>query len=338
VLRNTHYVALEFGIYSYKPYPVTQVYQRRFGDCKDKASLMISLLREANIDAEIALVRTRRLGDIDPGATSIALFDHAIVYVPKWDLWLDGTAEYAGSHELPIDDQGAMALVVSLDGNATLRRIPVSRSEDNVTKRTVRAVVSSDGTIQFTGAAYTRGEEAPGLRREYEIPERQRDSFRNSLAAVFPTVRLEDVRVDGANDLEHDINVEFRGTLDSYTGHSIVPLATSWMPRSYVQTLAPQGSRSEDLLLRAPWTTEEELRFQLPAHASVVSVPRDFVLQSQFGSARVHYNQKGRELIVTTSVQFSKTRITPAEYSAFRDFCVQIERAFREEVKVDLRG
>ena len=61
VLRSTHYVALEFGVYSYKPYPVTQIYARRFGDCKDKASLMIALLRAAGIEAEIALVRTRSL-------------------------------------------------------------------------------------------------------------------------------------------------------------------------------------------------------------------------------------------------------------------------------------
>ena len=63
-MRSTHYVALEFGIYSYKPYPVTQIYARRFGDCKDKASLMIALLRAAGIEAEIALVRTRSLGDV----------------------------------------------------------------------------------------------------------------------------------------------------------------------------------------------------------------------------------------------------------------------------------
>ena len=67
VLRSTHYVALEFGIYSYKPYPVTQIYARRFGDCKDKASLMIALLRAAGIEAEIALVRTRSLGDVRQG-------------------------------------------------------------------------------------------------------------------------------------------------------------------------------------------------------------------------------------------------------------------------------
>lgn len=338
VLRSTHYVALEFGIYSYKPYPVSQVYERRFGDCKDKASLMIALLREAGIEADIALVRTRRLGDIDRNATSIALFDHAIVYVPKWDLWLDGTAEYAGSHELPMDDQGALALVVSLDGNASLRRIPVTRPDDNFTRRTVRAQISPDGAIDFDGVAFTRGEEAPGLRREYEIPERRRESVRTSLAAVFPTVRVDDVSVDGATDLERDINVQFRGTLDTFTGHSVVPLATSWMPRSYVQSLAPQATRTEDLLLPAPWTTEEELRFHMPANARLTSVPRDFVLQNDFGSIQVRYQRNGRDLTIKTSVQFRKIRITPAEYPAFREFCAEAERAFREELKVDLRG
>ena len=72
VLRSTHYVALEFGIYSYKPYPVSQIYARRFGDCKDKASLMIALLRAAGIEAEIALVRTRSLGDVTAAPASIA--------------------------------------------------------------------------------------------------------------------------------------------------------------------------------------------------------------------------------------------------------------------------
>jgi transglutaminase-like putative cysteine protease len=56
VLNNTRYVALEFGVYGFKPYPVSQTFSRIFGDCKDKASLMIALLRAAGIAAEIALV------------------------------------------------------------------------------------------------------------------------------------------------------------------------------------------------------------------------------------------------------------------------------------------
>jgi hypothetical protein len=110
------------------------------------------------------------------------------------------------------------------------------------------------------------------------------------------------------------------------------------MKRFYVQTLAPLSTRSEDLVLPAPWITQEELRFQLPAGASIASLPNDTALATPFGSARVRYEKKGRELVISTSVQFSKLRITPAEYSAFREFCRDLERAFRQEAKVKLRG
>jgi hypothetical protein len=317
---------------------VAQTYARRFGDCKDKASLMIALLRQAGINADIALVRTRRLGEIDPQATSIALFNHAIAYVPKYDLWLDGTAEYAGLHELPLDDQGAAALVVALDGSASLRRIPVTQPSDNYTRRTVRAQLMPDGRIQFEGVAYTRGQHAPGLRREYESPERQRDAVRNSLAEVFPSVHVDDVRVEGANDLERAVTVEFRGELDTFAGQATVPLGSSWMPRSYVQTLASLASRRQDLLLPAPWTTEEELHFQLPAGAAIKAMPADTVLETPFGSLGVRYQRNAREIVVRTSVQFRQLRITPADYAGFRDFCRDVERAFHSEIKLGLRG
>ena len=338
VLRNTHYVALEFGIYGYKPYPVSQVYARRYGDCKDKASLMIALLRAAGTEAEIALVRTRRLGEIGERATSIAIFNHAIVYVPKYKLWLDGTAEYAGSRELPLDDQGAMALTVAQDGSAQLRRIPVTLPMENYTHRSVQAQIEPDGKIQFSGSAYTRGEDAPGLRRDFEIAERQRDCFRNRLAEVLPSVRVEQVQVYGAHDLEDDVTVRFRGELDAFAGRATLSLGASWMKRSYVQTLAALASRTQDVLLPAPWTTEEELHFALPAGARLQSVPQDKTLDTPYGTAVLRYQRRGNELVVTTSVQFRKLRITPAEYAGFREFCAQVEAAFRAEIKVELKG
>ena len=336
VLRNTHYVALEFGIFSYKPYPVSQVYARRFGDCKDKASLMVALMRAAGIEADLALVRTRKLGEVAADATSISIFNHAVAYVPKYGLWLDGTAEYAGSHELPIDDQGAMALTVGSDGQSQMRRIPTTLPLENYTHRQVRAELQADGQIQFSGSTYTRGEDAPGLRREFEVAERQRDSFRNRLAEVLPAVRVDSVKVDGAQDLERDVVVSFRGQLDSYAGGRVVSLTPSWMKRAYVQTLAPLASRTEDLLLPAPWTTEEELHFVLPSGARVLSLPQDTNLNTPFGAAVLRYERAGNEVVVKTSVQFRKLRIAPAEYAAFRDFCAQVESAFKGEVRVGL--
>lgn len=336
VLRQTHYVALEFGVYGYKPYPAAQTFARRFGDCKDKAGLMITLLRAAGVEAEFALVRTSRLGRVSEQAASISVFDHAIVYLPKYDLWLDGTAEYSGARELPLEDQGAMALTVALDGRAALRHIPATAPDDNYTRRTVRAELRSDGRLEFSGTSYTRGEDAPGLRREYEVAERQRDSFRARLAEVLPAVQVEAVDVEGAHSLEDDVTVRFRGTLDGFVGRKSVALASTWMPRAYVQTLAPLAQRSLPLVLPAPWTTEEELRVALPRGARLAPLPAPRSIATDFGSAQLTYELRGRELRIHTQVRFRETRIAPAEYAAFRRFCTEVERAFREEVKVVL--
>ena len=336
VLRNTRYQAMEFGVYRYKPYPVSQVYERRFGDCKDKASLMIALLRADGIEAELALIRTRKLGDVSQGATSLSMFDHAVAYIPKYDLWLDGTAQYAGFHELPLDDQGAMALTVSLSGKATLRRIPVTSPMDNYTRRVVRAAVQDDGRIVFSGTAQTRGEDAPGLRKEYVVPERQRDTLRANLAQVYPTVQIDTIHVKGADDLKHDVDVNFSGSLDQFAGNKTLALVPSWLPHRYVNSLAPLESRTEELQLPAPWTTQEELHFTLPADASFDKVPADWSAETPFGSASIHYTMKGDQLVVATSVQFRKLRIAPIEYAAFRQFCIDVEKAFHEEITVKL--
>lgn len=335
VLRSTHYVAMEFGIYSYKPYPVSQTYARRFGDCKDKASLMIALLRAAGIDAEIALLRTRSLGEVAPVPASVAIFDHAIVYIPKYKIWLDGTAEYSGN-ELPQDDQGAMALTVSLNGTARLRQTPVTSAAENYTKRTIHAELTRQGVIRFNGSTLTRGKDAPQMRRDLAVQEQQLGLFREGLAEVFPTVELDSVAVHGVDKVGVQVSVDFEGALKASQHQSVVTLNSSWIPRSYVSTLAPTSTRTQDLLLNLPSTTEEEIHIGLPSGSVVRQLPTDQEIQTAFGSARLHYAKSAHEIVIQSHLEFDQGRISVQEYPAFRQFCSVLERSFGNEIIVGL--
>lgn len=335
VLRSTHYVAMEFGIYSYKPYAVSQTYARRFGDCKDKASLMIALLEAAGIEAEIALVRTRSLGEVAPVPASVAIFDHAIVYIPKYKLWLDGTAEYSGT-ELPQEDQGAMAFTVSLNGAARLRQVPVTDAAENYTKRTIHAELTRQGLIHFNGSTLTRGKDAPQMRRDMAVPEQQLGLFREGLAEVFPTVELDSVAVHGADELSTQVSVDFAGAMKAFQHQSVVTLNSSWIPRSYLSTLAPTSTRSQDLLLNLPSTTEEEIHIDLPSGAVVRQLPGDQEIKTAFGSARLHYTRSAHEIVIQSHLEFDKGRISVQEYPAFRQFCSAVERSFGDEIIVGL--
>ena len=124
VKRRTHYTGFEFGVHSYQPYPVSLVERRGFGDCKDKAAMLVALLRAVGVPADFAMVRTRAAGAVDEDAYSVQLFDHAMVYVPELNLFVDGTASSMEIGNLPTKDMGAMAMTVDAMGNATRRTVP----------------------------------------------------------------------------------------------------------------------------------------------------------------------------------------------------------------------
>jgi len=334
VLRNTRYVALEFGVYGFKPYPVTQTYARKFGDCKDKASLMVALLRAAGIDADLALVRTQALGEILPNPASASIFDHAIVYVPGFDLWLDGTAEFSRLRELPVEDEGVLALTIDADGHAALRRTPRSSAGDNYSRRTIHASVSDQGVITFTGATYVRGEDAPELRRKLDPQSAKVDYVRDRLAQVLPAVEVQ--KVDLPENLPDAVSLTFAGDLPAFRGNRMVSLPSSWMARNYLATLTSGNVRTQDLLLDAPWITEEEVGVEIPRGSRVLSLPQDREFDTIFGEAQIKYCLKGNQLNVFSRVEFKQTRIRSSEYPAFRDFTASLEEAFRRDIQLEL--
>jgi hypothetical protein len=130
VKRRTRYTGFEFGVHSYQPYPVSLVERRGFGDCKDKAAMLVALLRAVGVQAEFAMVRTRSAGAVDQDAYSVQLFDHAMVYVPELNLFVDGTANSMEIGNLPAKDLGAMAMTVDARGNATRRTVPFTSPAD----------------------------------------------------------------------------------------------------------------------------------------------------------------------------------------------------------------
>ena len=76
------YTGIEFGRGAIVPRSSRDTLARRYGDCKDQATLLVSMLRAAGIKAHVALLRTGRYDDIAPNLPGLGDFDHAIVFVP----------------------------------------------------------------------------------------------------------------------------------------------------------------------------------------------------------------------------------------------------------------
>ncbi len=129
--REVRYTGVEFGDAAIVPHSPAETLKRKYGDCKDKATLAVTLLRSAGIPAYVALLNIGERQDVDADLPGMGLFDHAIVFAPgKPELWMDPTDEFARLGQLPRSDYGRYALITEA-GTVKLAKVPEATSSEN---------------------------------------------------------------------------------------------------------------------------------------------------------------------------------------------------------------
>ncbi len=129
--QNVRYTGVEFGQAAIVPNAPADVIQRHYGDCKDKAALLVALLKAAGLDAHLALLNAGSRTDVDPDLPGLGQFNHAIVFLnDAKPLWIDATAESTRVGDLPQQDQGRRALIVA-GSTSELTTTPEASSKEN---------------------------------------------------------------------------------------------------------------------------------------------------------------------------------------------------------------
>jgi|SRR5580692_3471180 tetratricopeptide (TPR) repeat protein len=148
VARNIRYVSLSFGVGRYQPHLPSEVLQNGYGDCKDKHTLLETLLRAEGISSYPVLIDSFR--KLDPDVPSPAQFDHVITAVRLGQngdfTWLDSTAEVAPYGLIMYQLRNKQAVLASDDSFAGLVRTPADSPLKDV------VVMKIDGKFTETGA------------------------------------------------------------------------------------------------------------------------------------------------------------------------------------------
>jgi tetratricopeptide (TPR) repeat protein/transglutaminase-like putative cysteine protease len=155
--REIRYTGIEFGEAAIVPHDPAETLAKRYGDCKDKATLLVAMLRDAGIPAYVALLNVESRLDVPADLPGMGMFDHVIVYVPgKSPLWIDATDRYAQLGQLPMGDQGRQALIAS-DATTALVTIPVAPSSANGVVETREFALADNGPAKVVEITEPKG-------------------------------------------------------------------------------------------------------------------------------------------------------------------------------------
>jgi transglutaminase-like putative cysteine protease/tetratricopeptide (TPR) repeat protein len=295
--REIRYTGIEFGESAMVPHDPAETLAKKYGDCKDKSTLLVAMLRAAGIPANVALLQVEARMDVPADLPGMGMFDHAIVYVPgKSPLWIDATDNYARLGELPIADQGRLALVTSAETTALLKT-PASTSKDNglVEQRTF--TLADNGPASVVEVTWPKGIYESGYRAYYaDKPDKEtRDGLRGYVQAEYISEDLTKVERSDPADLNRpfELTIACEKAKRGYTGLENAQAAIrierlfQFLPEELKRKDdseekkknsgpdKPKPPRTQDWWLPAPYTMEWDYRFVPPAGFIAKELPKD---------------------------------------------------------------
>jgi hypothetical protein len=239
------YVAIEFGINGIRPRTPALVLQNRYGDCKDKANLLIALLADMGIDGRFCLLNRGSSTDVTFPSWQ---FNHAIAYVPKApgagqpdDLWLDTTDSTAPFPTLSPGDIGRSALVFNSDSAGFLNVAMAGNGITNLEehwKLQEKSDGSWSGSLQSTWSGLAEYEIRQSVRGLSPV---QRDyALQTDLNRELDDADFTDLNLTPADDLSIPLSLD---------AHVVTPALPNVRPAFAVASYFATSTRSHPLLI-----------------------------------------------------------------------------------------
>jgi tetratricopeptide (TPR) repeat protein len=337
VVRNTRYIGLEFGIHGHKPYKAHQVFSRKYGDCKDKACLLKAMLAEIGVQSNMAVLRTRSKGKIQDHPASLAVFDHAISYIPKYDLWLDGTAEFSGSRDFPFEDQGAMVLLVDKD-RADLTQTPVMPAENSSSSYEIDAALAPDGELKFKANREIGNTLSSYYRSMYQDESMRRDKLEKSWRAVHPDITIDTVTFGDISQLEEHVKFKFEATAPRFAvkrNQNALAFSPFLRPANLTKTICSLVERKFDLRVNYTYAVDYKITLSIPTGFDLERLPDDFSIDNPYIAGDIKYDAGGDTITVKGIITMKKLQVPVKDYSEFREACRLIDEKQTEKIIIE---
>ena len=176
VARNFRYVSLSLGVGRYQPHASGDVLHNQYGDCKDKHTLLASLLEAEGLHASSVLINSSR--KLDPDVPSPSQFDHVITLLPlttpSEEVWMDTTSEVAPFRLLAFSLRNKLALVIPASGKPHLEETPADTPMPDSEISEVDGKINEIGKLEAHVHYTFRGDEELMLRSIFRrVPEAQ---------------------------------------------------------------------------------------------------------------------------------------------------------------------
>lgn len=343
------YVAVEMGIGGWQPHPARDVFHNRYGDCKDKATLLITMLREAGIEAYPLMVDFNH--SVDPAMpthfanhmiTAIVVPPdvqdpelHAVVEVRgKRLLIFDPTNPVAPAGSLEPELQGTFGLLLRGDSSRPLQ-LPVLAPETNAIERTATFTLLPDGSVTGDVVEIRRGNTADIPRELYLAGDtRKLEQWEErSLGQSLANFTMSGLTLSHGTERTHPLEVHYHVAASGYGKHAgPLLLVRPAVLGLYRPVTADTGKpRLYPLAIGQEQEIHEKYAIQLPPGYQEDALPDAVEVRTSFAVFESSVKLEGNTLHYERKLKVSKLELPADEYGQYLQFVRDVSGAERSQ-------
>lgn|GEM_PF-1151723 len=313
----------------------TQLLEDLRGDCKDKCSLMVSLLAEMKIPATIAILLSAPNGRTPVLASQ--RFDHAVVRVELQgrEIWLDPAAGPYTFGDLPQGDQGVRALLLDRE-QLQLVSIPLDGPRQQQVQRHCEGYLDASGNYVVHAEVTALGERAATFRAL--LLDRNHDHrcrlIQQSVAEERPGAVVDQIEIKGVEDLGCPMVVSYRVTLPAWARRieNLLLLRVPWSEP--LDVIGPISAATRRFPLQMPQAHLQEERhvLQLPAGWTGYGLPFEMRRQCPWAAYENQIHLHGATLVCQRHMETRGGIVPPDEFAGLKAFWETCARADQADV------
>jgi tetratricopeptide (TPR) repeat protein len=297
VATNFRYISLSFGVGRYQPHAAADVLHNQYGDCKDKHTLLASLLEASGYHASSVLINSSRKLDAD--LPSPSQFDHVISLVPlaKDEIWMDTTTEVAPFRLLSFPLRKKQALVIPAQGVPHLQETPADAPMPSSTFQELNGRVTELGKLDAHVKIAMRGDTELFLRLMFRrVPNAKWTQLvknMNSYSGLDGEVT--DVKVSDPAATKEPFQVEYQIAAANFLDWAkkksdlALPLSRISLPDTDEESAGPD---LEDIKLGPPGEYLYRVQLEFPAKYTA-RAPLPFSMKRDYGQYEASYKVEG---------------------------------------------
>jgi len=329
VAQDFRYVSLSLGDGGYRPREPRAVFETRFGDCKDKTTLFVSLARRMGAVAYPVLVNSD--GGVDSLLPSLKQFDHMIAAVQRAGAvrYLDLTSPLTPYDELPSALQAEVGLALTSAG-ARVVVLPASLPSANRHEELIAGSLERDGRFVGRYTVTGKGTEQYDLRerlvdlRERDANERD-ETLRQYARSNYSTAVVDSSRYTEGRDLTTPPSLTVWFSAPRVVGrvgeryYFNLPLL-KFTDSDVLTQLEAEGDRRFPIdiaQVNSPSVYSSALEVQLP-EGWKAELPAAVFVQGPFGYYRAEYEQVGRVVRASREMGGLRGLLPPDSVGALR--------------------